>query len=81
MTRTISIRLEEELYRALEKTLAGLKSKSTRNRAINEAIEDYIKKIKRDEIRLQLEKESKAGRNESMRILKEFDATDSYDFD
>lgn len=81
MTRALSIRLDEQLYRQLEKALAKMKTKRTRNKLINEAIEDYLKKIDQEAIRAQLAKESRAGRKESMKILREFEAIDNFDFD
>lgn len=65
----------------MEKILGQLKKPRNRNQYINEAIKMYNKYHDHKWLKKQLAKESQLGREESMKILREFEAIDNFDFD
>lgn len=69
--KTLSLKLDEIIFQETEDLL--LKIKKPRNRYINEAI-DYYNKIQQKKILAKLlEAESKIVRDESMKVLSEFE--------
>lgn len=70
--KTISLKIEDNNFSEIENILSKLKK--PRNRYINEAIEYYNKFQKRKLLQEKLELESELGRNQSMKILNEFEA-------
>ena len=69
--KSLSLKLEETVFEETENIIAKLKK--PRNRYINEAIEFYNLIQKRKLLSKQLEKESTLVREESMRVLAEFE--------
>ena len=75
--KTISLKLDDSVFTETEKVLTQVKK--SRNRYINEAVNFYNKLQKRKILASRLEKESKLIKNESMRILYEFEIIDNED--
>lgn len=75
--KTVSLKIDDSVFGETEKILS--KIKKPRNRYINEAIEYYNKIQKRKILELKLAKESELVKNESMRVLKEFEEIDHVD--
>ncbi len=75
--KTISLKLDDSVFTETEKVL--LQVKKSRNRYINEAVNFYNKLHKRKILASRLENESKLTKNESMRILYEFEIIDNED--
>jgi hypothetical protein len=69
--KTLSLKLDDMVFRETEQVIGYVKK--SRNRYINEALDYYNKMQKRDILAMQLEKESKLVREDSMEILKEFE--------
>ena len=69
--KTLSLKLDEDIFNDAE--IITSKLKMARNRYINDAVKIYNQFNKRRLLKLQLEKESKLTRKESMEILKEFE--------
>ncbi len=69
--KTLSLKLDEMLYKETEELLARIKK--PRNRYINEALKYYNQLQKRKMLDEMLEKESKMVAEESMRVLAEFE--------
>ena len=67
--KTLSLKLDEDIFNDAE--IITSKLKMARNRYINDAVKIYNQFNKRRLLKLQLEKESKLTRKESMEILKE----------
>ncbi|MGX1024480.1 hypothetical protein [Flavobacterium sp. CS20] len=72
--KTLSLKLDKEIFGETEKILEQLKK--PRNRYINEALEYYNKIQRRKLIEEKMEKESKLIREDSMSVLKEFEDID-----
>ncbi|UOE41449.1 hypothetical protein MTP09_02070 [Chryseobacterium suipulveris] len=70
--KTISLKIDDDIFRETEDILKT--KKKPRNRYINEAIDFYNKAQQREMLRAQLKKESLLVREESMKVLKEFEA-------
>jgi len=69
--KTLSLKLDKSIFEETEKILEELKN--PRNRYINEAV-DYYNKIQRRKLTEEkLKKESEMVREDSMRVLKEFE--------
>jgi hypothetical protein len=69
--KTLSLKLDKSIFGETEKILEELKK--PRNRYINEAV-DYYNKIQRRKLTEEkLKKESEMLREDSMRVLKEFE--------
>jgi len=75
--KNISLKLDDPIFKETEKILGKLKK--TRNRYINEALDFYNKFQKRLILEKKLEKESEIVKNNSLRILKEFENIDDYE--
>lgn len=69
--KTLSLKLDDEIFDEAEKMTAKLKL--ARNRYINEAVNIYNLFNKRRLLKKQLEKDSKLTRKDSMDILHEFE--------
>ena len=75
--KTLSLKLEDQLFSETETLIA--KVKKSRNRYINEAVAFYNQLNNRKLLEHQLAKESKLVRKESMKVLAEFEALDHED--
>ena len=75
--KTISLKIDDSIYGETESILISIKK--TRNRYINEAIEFYNKMNKKNILANKLKYESKLVEQESMAVLKEFEAIDYED--
>jgi thermostable 8-oxoguanine DNA glycosylase len=75
--KTLSLKLDDFVYQETEE-LRG-KIKKPRNRYINEALQYYNRIQKKKIIEKLLEEESKIVRDESMRVLSEFEKLEDYD--
>lgn len=69
--------MDDEVFQETERILT--KVKKNRNRYINEAVEFYNMLQKRKILSGQLKKESKLVREESMKILEEFEKLENED--
>lgn len=69
--KTVSLNIDDSIFGETEKILSNIKK--PRNRYINEAIEYYNRYQKRLILEKKLKFESEKGREESMKILKEFE--------
>ncbi len=72
--KTVSLKIEQDIFEETQAVLSVLKK--SRNRYINEALDYYNKIQKRKSLRDELHRESLLVRENSMRILKEFEAID-----
>lgn len=72
--KTLSLKLDEDIFQETEE-LSG-KMETSRNRYINQAIDFYNKIQKRKMLEKILAKESELVREESMKILAEFEILD-----
>ena len=70
--KNLSLKIDENIFQDTEKIIS--KIKKNRNRYINEAVEFYNLLHKRKILFKQLEKESRLIRDESMKVLREFEA-------
>lgn len=69
--------MDDDVFQETERILT--KVKKNRNRYINEAVEFYNMLQKRKILSVQLKKESKLVREESMKILEEFEKLENED--
>jgi predicted transcriptional regulator len=69
--KTLSLKLDEDIFQETEE-LSG-KMETSRNRYINQAIDFYNKVQKRKMLEKILAKESELVREESMKVLAEFE--------
>ncbi|VAW27816.1 hypothetical protein MNBD_BACTEROID06-574 [hydrothermal vent metagenome] len=70
--KTVSLKIDDSIIVETDEILDGLKK--SRNRYINEAIDYYNKIQKRAMLAKILKRESEMTRDESMKVLKEFEA-------
>ncbi len=70
--KMVSLKIDESIFIETDKILEGLKK--SRNRYINEALEYYNRIQKRAIIEKQLKKEIELVKENSMVVLKEFEA-------
>jgi hypothetical protein len=70
--KTLSLKLEDNIFRETEDVLS--KVKKSRNRYINEAVDYYNRINKRNLISKKLAKESKLVKKESLLVLAEFES-------
>lgn len=75
--KTLSLKLDDQVYQETELLLEQIKK--PRNRYINEALQYYNLIQKRRMIEKRLEAESKMVRDESMRVLAEFENLEEYE--
>jgi hypothetical protein len=69
--RNLSLKMDEDVFQETERISSRISK--NRNRYINEAVEFYNLLQKRKIISAQLKRESKAVREESMKVLEEFE--------
>lgn len=69
--KNLSLKMDEDVFHETERITA--KISKNRNRYINEAVEFYNLLQKRKIIAQQLKRESKVVREESMKVLSEFE--------
>ncbi len=74
MSKILSLKLRDEIFLEMEKTTARLKL--PRNAYINEAVAHFNRLQRRKLLGEILVRESAAVMDESMRVLKEFEAID-----
>ena len=72
--KTVLLKLDDSTYEETENVLTRIKK--PRNRYINEAIAYYNKYQKRQLIEKQLKEESNLVKEDSMRVLNEFESLD-----
>ncbi len=72
--KTLSLKLDVDIFEQTEKMVAELKK--PRNRYINEALAYYNKIQRRKWLAKRLKIESEGVREESMKVLREFEAID-----
>ncbi len=75
--KTLSLKLDDNIFNETEVVLK--KIKKSRNRYINEAVDNYNRINKRNLIGHKLIKESKLIAKESMSVLSEFEALNDED--
>lgn len=75
--KTLSLKLDDFVYQETEELLGEIKK--PRNRYINEALQYYNRIQKKKIIEKRLEAESKIVRDESMKVLSEFEKLEDYD--
>lgn len=72
--KTLSLKLDDAVFRETEQVVHHIKK--SRNRYINDALDFYNKVQKRKLLALRLEKESKLVRDESLKVLHDFEMID-----
>ncbi len=75
--KTVSLKIDDSIFRETEKILSGMKK--PRNRYINEAIDYYNRLQRRLIIEQRLKKESELVKGDSISVLKEFEEIDYVD--
>ncbi|MFP9097499.1 hypothetical protein ACLI09_00465 [Flavobacterium sp. RHBU_24] len=75
--KTVSLKIDDSIFGETEKILINIKT--TRNRYINEALDYYNKIQKRKLLEEKLQRESLLVRQESIKILSEFENIDYAD--
>ncbi len=75
--RNISLKMDDSIFGETEKILS--KIKKPRNRYINEAIKYYNRLQKRLLLEKRLKAESELVKNDSLKVLKEFEEVDYAD--
>ena len=72
--KTLSLKLDDSVFSETEQVINHIKK--SRNRYINEALEFYNKYHRRKFLAAKLEKESKLIKDESLKVLHEFEKID-----
>ena len=72
--KTLSLKLDDSVFSETELVINQIKK--SRNRYVNEALDFYNKVQRRKLISSQLEKESKLVKEESLKVLHEFEMMD-----
>ena len=75
--KNVSLKIDDSIFGETEKIL--IRIKKPRNRYINEAIDYYNKLQRRFLLEKRLKTESDLVKNDSMRVLKEFEEVDYAD--
>lgn len=75
--KNLSLKMDDTIFQETEKIVS--KVGKNRNRYINEAVEFYNMLQKRNILSKQLQKESRLVRDESMKILEEFERLENED--
>ncbi len=75
--KNVSLKIDDSIFVETEKIL--LRIKKPRNRYINEAIDYYNSLQRRLFLEKKLKKESELVKNDSMKVLKEFEEVDYVD--
>ena len=69
--KVLSLKLQEEIFEEVERVVRAIRI--PRNTYINQALDFYTRLSRRKLLKRQLEKESRAVRMNSLRVLKEFE--------
>lgn len=72
--KTLSLKLDDSVFTETEQVINHIKK--SRNRYINEALSFYNKVQRRKLLATKLEKESKLVKDESIKVLQEFEMID-----
>jgi len=72
--KTLSLKLDDSVFTETEQVINHIKK--SRNRYINEVLEFYNKVQKRKLLAAKLEKESKLVKDESLKVLHDFEMID-----
>ena len=75
--KNLSLKIEDAIFGETEKILSSLKK--PRNRYINEALDYYNKLQRRQLLEKKLKTESELVKNDSMKVLEEFEDIDYAD--
>lgn len=75
--KNLSLKMDESVFEETERIL--LKVRKNRNRYINEAVEFYNMLHKRKILSKELKKESRLVKEESMKVLQEFESLENED--
>jgi hypothetical protein len=75
--KNLSLKMDEDIFQEMERNIARIRK--NRNRYINEAVQFYNMVLNRKLLSKQLLKESKLVKEESMKILAEFESLDNED--
>jgi len=75
--KNVSLKIDDSIFGETEKILSRIKK--PRNRYINEAIDYYNRLQRRLFLEKRLKKESEIVKNDSMKVLKEFEEIDYVD--
>ncbi len=75
LMKTLSLKLDDSVFADTEQVISHIKK--SRNRYINEALDYYNKVQKRKLLASKLEKESKLVKEDSMKVLHEFEMIDN----
>ncbi len=75
--KNVSLKIDDSIFGETEKILSRIKK--PRNRYINEAIEYYNRLQRRLLLEKRLKTESELVKNDSMKVLKEFEEVDYVD--
>ena len=75
--KTVSLKIDDSIFGETEKILSRISI--SRNRYINEAIENYNKLQKRQILEKKLKAESELVQKDSMNVLKDFEKMDYAD--
>lgn len=73
MSKLLSVKLEDEVFRATEKILRGSKLPLSRNSYINRAVRFFNRLHERRRLRAELQRESALVREGSLAVLAEFE--------
>jgi len=69
--KVLSLKLREDVFEEVERVIRAIRM--PRNTYINQALDFYTKLNRRKLLKRQLQKESRAARMNSLRVLKEFE--------
>ena len=75
--KNLSLKMDDSVFEETERIL--LKVRKNRNRYINEAVEFYNMLHKRKILSKELKKESRLVKEESMKVLQEFESLENED--
>lgn len=75
--KTVSLKIDDSIFGETEKILSRIKI--PRNRYINEALEYYNKFQRRQLLEKRLKSDSELVKNESIKVLKDFEKIDYVD--
>ena len=73
---TETVRINVTLPRELLEAMNNIAGSRSRSRLISESIQEYVRKIKKDELEKQLEEGYQAAAKESTAFAEEFNAVD-----
>lgn len=76
--KAVPLKLDDTLFQEVEKLTKALHT--SRNRYINKAVEYYNQVVKRELLAKQLAEESLLCRQESMKVLTEFESVDEHKY-